>query len=254
MDFENYLMAETNCFTKENGSIFECKLNDSFDFIPLELDLDPDPWEENLETSIEKVTEIEKGVFQYDFVIEDINIDEDDYDEEDEDAPEKYQRFSLTLKAGDKIEIMRFFEADEQDFTYITLLAEITEVSKEKFAYKVIGIFEDDAEEEDYTYIPMEYKVGDNLEVVPREAVYPAEITLTEIKKSGDDFVMTIFVKADDDEEDEDQTLSFTVRKGSRLEFDEFEMGIVCFVRPDRNPIDVEVLEVSEKGITLRKC
>lgn len=250
MDLNNYLLAETNLFTKENGYNFECTINSPFDLIPDSLD--PDPWEESLETTIEKVTEIGNDVFKYDFVLEDKNIEEDDYDDDAEDAPEKFTKFSLQLKTGDKIGIKRFYQADDEDFYYVALLIEITAVEIDRFLYKIIGISENDADEEDYSYAPSEYKIDEKIPYLPKDAVFSIDVTLTELKKSGENFIMSLFVKSDD--EDENQTMTFTVRKGTRLEFDELEMGVACFVRPDRNPIDLEVLEVSEESITLKKC
>lgn len=38
------------------------------------------------------------------------------------------------------------------------------------------------------------------------------------------------------------------------LEWEELEPGAVCFVRPSREDVELEVVDIDEESITLRKC
>lgn len=95
------------------------------------------------------------------------------------------------------------------------------------------------------------YEVGDDMDFLPRDAVYSVQIELREIKKVDKEFEMTVAVC--DPDSGEYQTFTEKLKEGSVLFWDGLEPGVVCFTGPDRVAVKLTVRTVSENDISFIK-
>lgn len=102
----------------------------------------------------------------------------------------------------------------------------------------------DEFENEDWCY-----EVGDDIDFLPREAVYSVQIELREIKKEDDSFFMTVAVRDSGDY----QIFAEKIRERDVLHWDGLEPGVVCFTGPDRVAVKLTVTEISKEGISFKK-
>lgn len=108
------------------------------------------------------------------------------------------------------------------------------------------------SEDKEYDeYETWQYRVGDDMDFLPREAVYSVQIELREIKKLDESFVMTVAVR--DPDTGEYQIFTEKVAEGSELSWDGLEPGVACFAGPDRVAVKLTVTEVSETRISFLK-
>lgn len=238
MIYQSYVLTTNFSFTQEYGTVFEFPVEEEIYFVPPEYR----PVEERtwVESILKKITPLQEGLYQLNLEITNVKTSEK-------------STFSYKLRKGDVIPAVHLLECEGMCIGYLNLLIKIVDISDSAFKYEIIGIHEDDIPEEDWENIlESYYQVGANLWYLPREAPYSLDITLKEIKKVGSDFELTIFVEACE-EDDEDQTMTFTVNKGSILEWDELVEGVVCFVGPSREPVKLEVFDIDESGIMFRK-
>lgn len=111
--------------------------------------------------------------------------------------------------------------------------------------------YEEHDEADEFENEDWRYEVGDDMDFLPREAVYSVQIELREIKKENDSFFMTVAVR--DPDSGDYQIFSERVSEGAVLYWDGLEPGGVCFTGPNRVSVKLTVTEVSEEGISFKK-
>lgn len=151
-------------------------------------------------------------------------------------TPMLQEAFNSEYKMGDK-NIFDYFE-DMKKF-------------KKNSAEDDCEEYDDYDDEKDFEDEDWSYEVGGEMDFLPREAVYSVQIELREIKKLGNDFEMTVAVR--DPDSGGYQSFTEKVNKGSVLNWDGLEPGVVCFTGPDRVAVKLTVTDVSETSISFKK-
>jgi len=242
MDLEKYKLAKENYFTENFTDEFDCDYEEDLGWIPAEFIPDHDYWiRSSLENLVHKADDsIEITISMYDEHLE------------------TKKEHTMSFKVGDKLEIAAPVPMECPGYDYVPLLVEVHEIVNDAFALKVIGVdkeYEEDDElyydEEDYEYEPFEFELGEDICFLPKEAVYSVQVSIEKITKTEDGCIMSIFVKDPDDEKD--QTFEFPVKVGDIIEMDELVPGVVCFVGPDREPAKLEILEIADDYVSVRK-
>ncbi len=92
--------------------------------------------------------------------------------------------------------------------------------------------------------------IGDDFGYMPFEEAEANFAFVESIKKENDFYI--IIIKIENEFNGETYQKEYKVQKGSKLELNDFEMPLMCFLPPEKVPALVEVLNVSETSITLK--
>lgn len=234
MAFEKYLLTKNNFFTENYATDFYCDNTEELGWIPVEFIPKYDYW---LKSSLVKMTHKDDGSVEVLISMYDEYLNTE-------------KEHALSIKVGDKLEIAAAVAMDCPGYEYIPLVVEVSEIFESAFSLVVIGIDKEYCEEDDEEE-PFEFELGEEICFLPKDAIYSVEVSLEKITRTTEGCVMSILVK--DPDGNEDKTYDIPIKVGDVIEMDELVPGVVCFIGPDRETVELKILEIAENYVSVRK-